>query len=130
LRNFGYSIISTQRFTLPRDFSFEITGYYSSPSYLGTAKREPLYQLDAGLQKKLGSKKDILRFTANDVFSSGSNYRFVENLPIRGATVSRNFNFRLVAYKLTYTHNFGNKALKAKRERSTGAEDELKRVNN
>ena len=38
--------------------------------------------------------------------------------------------FGLVAYKLTYTHSFGNKKLKDKRERSTGAEDELKRVHN
>ncbi len=47
-----------------------------------------------------------------------------------GAIVKRNFNFGLLAYKLTYTHNFGNKALKSKKERSTGVDDELKRVHN
>jgi hypothetical protein len=130
LENFAYSIYSTQRFILPGDFSAELTGVYSSPSFLGTAKRKPLYQLDVGLQKKLGSQKDIIRFAVNDIFNSGSDYRFVESMPIPGATVSRNFNFGLVAYKLTYTHSFGNKSLKEKRERVTGAEDELKRVHN
>ena len=82
------------------------------------------------MQKKIGRKNDVLRFTANDIFNSGGNWRFVEKLPVASATVGRDFNFRLMAYKLTYTHNFGNKALKEKRERATGAEDELKRVQN
>ena len=130
LQNISYRLNSIQRFTLPEDFAIEVSGFYSSASYLGTAKRKPYYQLDAGLQKKIGRNKDILRFTANDVFNSGGNWRFVEKLPVASATVGRDFNFRLVAYKLTYTHNFGNRALKEKRERSTGAEDELKRVQN
>jgi len=130
LHTFDYSFNSTQHFTLPNDFSLELTGFYSSARYFGTEKSKPIYRLDAGLQKKLGNKKDILRFTATDIFNSGSNYRLTESLPIKNATVNQNFDFRNVAYKITYTHNFGNKALKGKRERSTGAEDELKRVQN
>jgi len=125
LQIFDYSFNSTQRFTLPKDFSVELTGFYSSARYFGTEKSKPIYQLDAGLQKKLGNKKDILRLTANDIFNSGGYYRFVENLPIRSAIVNQSFNFGAVAYKLTYTRNFGNKALKGTRERTTGAEDEL-----
>ncbi|MEP6950823.1 MAG: outer membrane beta-barrel family protein, partial [Ginsengibacter sp.] len=128
-RFFNYSVHSTQSFKLPGGFSVELTGFYSSPGYFGTAKRKPLYRLDAGLQKKLGNKKDILRLTANDIFNSDAYYRFGENFS-NGAIVNRTFNFGLVAYKLTYTHNFGNKALKDKRERLTGAEDELRRVHN
>ena len=129
-QHFDYNFNSTQRFALTKDLSVELTGFYSSASYLGTALRKPLYLLDAGLQKKFASKKDIIRLTANDIFNSGSYYRFSENLPIKGTVVNQTFNFGLVAYKLTYTHNFGNRALKDKRERSTGAEDELKRVHN
>jgi hypothetical protein len=83
-----------------------------------------------GVQKKFGNKKDILRLTANDMFNSGTYYRFVEHLPIEHTILKGSLNFGMVAYKLTYTRNFGNKALKGKRERSTGAEDELKRVHN
>ena len=78
----------------------------------------------------LKNKKDVVRFTANDMFNSGTNYKFVDNLPIKGTRLSGSLNFGMVAYKLTYTHNFGNKALKEKRDRSTGAEDELHRVHN
>ncbi|HEY5408507.1 MAG TPA: outer membrane beta-barrel family protein [Ginsengibacter sp.] len=127
---YDYNINSTQRFTLPKDFSIELTGFYSSASYFGSGKLKPLYQVDAGLQKKFSNKKDILRFAANDIFNSGSNYRFVEEIPIEGTILRGSLNFGMVAYKLTYTHNFGNKSLRGKRDRSTGAEDELNRVHN
>jgi hypothetical protein len=130
LQLFDYNFNSTQRFTLPKEYSIELTGLYYSASYFGTAKLKPIYQLDAGLQKKFSNKKDILRFAANDVFNSGTNYRFVDGLPIKGTILRGSLNFGMVAYKLTYTHNFGNKALKDKRDRSTGAEDELHRVHN
>jgi hypothetical protein len=130
LKNFNFEFNSIQRFTLPNEVAIEISGLYSSPALMGTAKRKALYQVNAGIQKKIGGKNDLLRFSANDIFNSGSNFRFVDYLPVADAIVGRNFSFGLVAYKLTYTHSFGNKALKEKRERSTGAEDELKRVHN
>jgi len=64
------------------------------------------------------------------MFNSGTNYRFVEDIPIQGTIINGSLNFGRVAYKLTYTHNFGNKALKGKRDRNTGAEAELSRVRN
>ena len=130
LHVFDFNFNSTQRFTLPKEFSLELTGFYSSASYFGTAKLEPIYQFDLGLQKKFKNKKDILRVAANDIFNSGTDYRFVENLPIEGTIVRGSLNFGIVAYKITFTHNFGNNNLKAKRDRSTGAENELKRVHN
>jgi hypothetical protein len=130
LNNINYTVNTIQRFSLPNEFAIELSGLYSSGGLAGTTIREPFYQVDLGLQKKFGKKRDILSFTAGDIFNSGANYRFSENLPVANAYVSRNFNFQLVAYKLTYTHNFGNKALKEKQERATGAEEELKRVHN
>lgn len=127
---FDYNFNTTQRFTLPKEFSIELTAFYTSASYFGTAKLKPIYQVDAGVQKKFTNKKDVLRFSANDMFNTGSNYRYDEHLPIGNAVIRGSLNFGMVAYRLTYTHNFGNNALKGKRERSTGAEDELRRVHN
>jgi outer membrane receptor protein involved in Fe transport len=130
LKNFNFDLNSIQRFTLPNEVAIEISGFYSSPAFMGTAKRKAIYQVNAGVQKRIGRKNDLLRLSANDIFNSGSYFRFVDYLPAADAVVGRNFSFGLVAYKVTYTHNFGNKALKEKRERSTGAEDELRRVHN
>jgi len=126
LRNFYVNLSTTQRWMLPADLSLELTGLFSSGALFGTEKRKSVYQVDLGVQKKFGGK-DLLRLAANDIFNSGSDYRMTEALPV-GASITRDFDFQLVSYKLTYTHNFGNNALKAKRVRSTGAEDELKRV--
>jgi hypothetical protein len=125
-----YNVISSQRFTLPNDLSFELSGMYSSASYFGTAKLKYLYQVDAGVQKKFNKGKDNIRFSANDMFNSGSNYRFEEKIPIPGAIINGSLNFGLVAFKLTYTRKFGNNGLKERRDRATNAENELQRVRN
>ena len=130
LQIFDYNLNTTQRFTLPKDFSVELTGLYYSDSYFGTYKTDPFYQVDAGIQKKLNNKKDVIRFTANDMFNSGSHFRFTQYLPIQGVILKGDLNFGMVEYKLTYTHNFGNNTLKGKRERLTHAEEELNRVHN
>jgi hypothetical protein len=130
LQIFDYNLNTTQRFTLPKDFSVELTAFYVSAGFFGTSKFKPIYQLDAGLQKKFSNKKDVLRFSANDIFNSGGYFKYADNLPIAGTIITGDLNFGMVAFKLTYTHNFGNKSLKDKRDRVTGAEDELNRVHN
>ena len=127
---FDYDLNSTQNFTLNKDLSFELTFFYTSASYLGTSKLNPIYRVDAGLEKKFSNKKDILRFAANDMFNTGSNLLIKSEIPIEGTIIRASINFGNVAYKLTWTHSFGNKALKVKSQTSTGAEEELNRVHN
>ena len=76
LNTSDFSVNSTQRFVLASNLSVEFTGFYHSPSYFGTTRFKPIYQLNAGLQKKFLNKKDILRLTANDIFNSGGSLRF------------------------------------------------------
>jgi hypothetical protein len=123
-----YNAGTTQKFILPKDFSVEATVLYTSTTYFGTAKTEPLYQVDFGVQKKFNNQKDVLRFAATDIFNSGAYYQFTDKIPIPGAVLRGTLNFGFVAFKLTYTHNFGNKNLKEKRDHSTNAENELQRV--
>ncbi len=130
LQLFDYDINTTQHFNLPKSFSLEFTGYYMSSSFFGSYKTDPIWEADAGIQKKFKNKKDNLRFAATDIFNSGSNYKFTEEIPIQNTVITGNLNFGLVAFKLTWTHTFGNTALKDKREHTTGAEDELHRVHN
>lgn len=130
LHIFDYDLSSTQHFTLDKDLAFELTGFYTSAGYFGTNKYNPIYQVDAGIQKKFSNKKDIIRISANDMFNSSGNFVFKSDLPIDGTIIRASVNFGSVAYKLTWTHSFGNKALKVKGQRSTGAEEELNRVHN
>lgn len=128
LQAFDMDINSTQHFILARNLSMELTGFYSTASYIGTQRLQPIYQVDAGLQKKFSNTKDALRFSANDIFNTGTDYRLTENLPIPNTFIKGSLNYGRVAFKLNWTHNFGKKELKVKRNRSTGAEEELRRV--
>lgn len=125
-----YNIRSTQNFLLPKYFSLELTGAYTSDSYFGTSTLKPVYRVDAGLQKKFANKNDILKFTANDIFNSGSHYRYYDNLPVKGTIINGSLNFGNTSFKLIYTQTFGNKNLKNKHNRTTGAEEELERLHN
>jgi len=125
-----YSLSTTQRFVFPRDYAAELTAIYSSAGYFGTAKRQPLYQISAGLQKKLKGDRDLLRFTANDVFNSGGYYQFGEILPVSGAVVNRTFDFANMSFRVSFTHHFGKHGLTDKKQRVIGADEELKRVHN
>ncbi|MDB5119352.1 MAG: hypothetical protein JWN56_570 [Sphingobacteriales bacterium] len=128
LKTVDFNLNTTQRFTLPRSMSMELTGYYYSASYYGTQKYNPIYQLDFGIQKKFSNKKDILRLAVTDITNSGSKYNYIDKMPNKGVHINGDYTFAATAVKLTYTHNFGNNLLKEKRERATGAEDELNRV--
>lgn len=127
---FNYNFNITQRFSFPKDLSMEVTGFYSSAGVFGTVKFQPIYQVDIGLQKKFKNKRDILRLAGADIFNTGNYYKTSDQLPVKQTTLRTRLNFGTVAYTITYTHNFGNNSLKGKRDRSTGAEDELRRVHN
>ncbi|HVZ96116.1 MAG TPA: TonB-dependent receptor [Chitinophagaceae bacterium] len=121
---------TTQSFSLHKNISLELSGLYTSASYFGTAKLDPVYRIDAGFQIKFANKKDNLRFTANDIFNSGSKYRFADQLPVQGTVLKGSGNSGRVAFKLTFTHNFGDRILKSIHPRTTGAEDEMQRIRN
>jgi outer membrane receptor protein involved in Fe transport len=125
-----YSLSTTQRFVFTGDYAAELTAIYSSAGYFGTAKRQPLYQISAGLQKKLKGDRDVLRFIANDVFNSGGYYQFGEMLPVSGAIVNRTFDFANMSFRFSFTHHFGKNGLADKKQRAIGADEELKRVHN
>lgn len=124
----NYSVNSSQFIEFPADFTAEISGFYNSKSFFGTSVTDDLYQVNFGIQKKLGKRGGSLRFSVNDIFDS---YVWVTatDLPEQNLRTHNTWDFSTRTYTLTYSNSFGNSQLKSTRNRETGAEEERRRVN-
>lgn len=127
IKQFNFSLNSTQSFTLPKDFTIELNGSYFSGGLFGIFQMKPMTSLNFAVQKKLGPKAGNLAFNITD-FSGPPRYRFSIDAPEHNLVTTGNLRFVVTTVKLTYTRRFGNTNVKANRSRTTGAEEEKQRV--
>jgi hypothetical protein len=113
------------RFTLAKGFTAELSGWYNTASIYGQARFSGLGQVNVGLQKTMLSKAATLRLNISDILditrSRGTIQYATTNL-----TFTNRWETRVA--RLTFTYNFGNRNLKAARQRQSSVEDEQSRV--
>ncbi|MBL7813997.1 MAG: TonB-dependent receptor [Saprospiraceae bacterium] len=113
------------RFTLPKDVSAEISGFYISQIQQGLILSEPMYGVNLGVSKQLLDRRLTLRLNAQDIFFTQKfrGYQKYENLDIKikGFGDSRQVRF-------TASYRFGNQKVQGERRRSGGASDEQNRI--
>lgn len=122
----SFNIYMQHTLALPKDFTFEVSGWYNSPGiWGGNFASDEMWSVDAGIQKKLWNKKANIKLGVQDIFNSQrwSGYNTFGSLSMsaRGGWESR-------ALKLNFTYLLGNREIKGSRNRSTGLEDESKRA--
>ena len=121
-----FSFNSAQSFTLPKDFSLEVSGFYRSAALFGYMKMKAMGSFNLGLQKKFKDDSS-LRFAFTDIFRT-NRWTFETNVPEQNLNSVTYVNFENRKLTLTYTRSFGNNKLKASRNRTTGSEEERRRV--
>ena len=126
LKALAFNGYAQSTFTLPSDMTFEISGWYNSPSvWGGTFEMNEMWSMDAGLQKKLFQGKGNLKVSVSDVFKTnkwGGISRFgALYMDINGGYDSRRL-------KVNFTYLIGNEQVKSSRRRSTGLEEEKGRI--
>lgn len=124
----NYNINVSERFTLPKDFAVEISGYYQSKYLGGIYTIHGRGSLDVGVKKKLPGKGGAFTLNGSNILNT-SYMNALVNMPEQNLSTSVKIYFSQPTIKLTYTRNFGKEKLKAKRSYSTGAEEEKERVN-
>lgn len=126
LGNFSTNISNSYK--ISETWSAELSGFYTSEGFFGTAKYDAVYRVDSGISKKFGEDGSTLKFTVRDIFDSFE-FNGGTNIPEQDLRTRNLFDFSDRTFLLTYTLNFGNKKLKSSRNRDTGAEEERQRVN-
>lgn len=118
-----------QSFRLPKNYSIEVSGYYFAPNLFGGVKTAPIGVLNLGFQKQFGNNNNTLRFSINDVFFTG-NWRMTLNQPaLNNLRYEGFYRFSERVFRLSYSQNFGSSKVKKARQRTTGSEEERRRVN-
>ncbi len=120
-----FDINTVNSFILPKDFSAELGLWHQAKQLYGYMELEPMWMLNAGLQKNFFQKTATLRLNVQDAFWTG--------YP-RATSVYTGYREDFVAERdtrqvtLSFTYRFGKKTVSPIRKHGGGAEDEKRRA--
>jgi hypothetical protein len=120
----GY-LNTNNSFKLPGNWSAELGGWYQTRQVYAFLNLDPMWSLNAGIQKQLFNRRATIKLSASDIFwtsppSGITAFRdYVEHFNVKRETrvCSINFSWR-----------FGNNQIAPSRKRAGGAEEERKRA--
>lgn len=127
IENKTFFLSGQQIFTLPKEFSLSLSGFYNSAGLFGIYRFTPVGSLDAGIQKKITSKKTTLRLNFSNIFNTMI-YKPKVDQPDKNLITTGELIFTRPAVKFTFTRSFGNDQVKGTRNRSAGTEEEKDRL--
>ena len=123
---FGFNLFAQNSLKFAKTWTAELSGFYNAPTiYMGSFKGKSIYNVDAGLSKQVMKGKATVKASVSDVFHS---MRFRAESDFAGQATTFNYRQESQQFKLSFNYRFGSNTVKAARQRTSGAEDELKRV--
>ncbi len=128
LNAFGLSFVTQSSLKLDKAklWTAELTSFYNAPTiYQGTFKAKSLWSIDAGLSKQVMKGKGTMKVAVTDVFRS---LRFSGTSDFAGQKTNVTARWESQQLKLNFIYRFGSNLVKAAKQKSSGAEEELKRV--
>ena len=127
LNAFGLSLFAQSNLKFAKTWTAELTGFYNAPTiYQGSFKAKSIYGIDAGLSKQVMKGKGSFKILLSDVLNS---MKFRAATDFAGQTMHFTYRQESRQLKLSFNYRFGSNTVKAAKQRSSGAEDELKRAN-
>lgn len=122
----SFNAYAQQTFTLPMEMKLEVSGWYASPGlWGGTFKMRSMGNVDVGVQKKILQGRANLKVSVSDIFRT-NRWRGVSRFGSLYMEAGGNWDSRRL--RVNFSYRFGNDQVKAARRRSTGLEDEKKRI--
>jgi iron complex outermembrane receptor protein len=122
----SYGAYMQHSFTLGKDYSAEISGWFNGPSvWGGTWKTKSQGAVDIGFQKLLLQKRATLKLSFTDLFFTAP-WRAVNNFG--GLFIDGGGNWESRTFRLNFSWRFGSSQIKNSRDRKTGLESESRRI--
>lgn len=122
----AYTFYAQNTFRLGKGWTGELSGFYTSPSiFQGTFKTRRMWSVDGGLQKVVLKGQGNLKVSVSDIFHT---LKWTATSDFAGQYLRANGSFESRQFKVFFTYRFGNKLVRAARQRKTGMEEESKRV--
>ena len=122
-----FSLYIQQSFSIKKGPTFELTGFYNSPSvWGGTFKSSAIGSVDVGVQQKLFKGAGTIKASFTDVFNT-LHWKGVSDYG--GSHLVASGNFESQQLKINFSFRFGNSQVKAARQRKAAADEENKRLN-
>ena len=123
---FGFNLFAQNSLKFAKTWTAELSGFYNAPTiYQGSFKGKSMYSVDAGLSKQVMKGRATVKASMSDVFHT---MRFRATSNFAGQTTKFSARWESQQFKLNFNFRFGNNGVKPARQRTSGAEDELKRV--
>ncbi|MCW3092131.1 MAG: TonB-dependent receptor [Ferruginibacter sp.] len=122
----GVSLYVQNSVKFAKTWTAELTGFYNAPTvYQGTIRANALWSLDAGLQKQVMQGKGTFKMSVSDFLHT---LKFTGLSEFAGQRTDLSSRWESRQFKLNFVYRFGSNQVKAARQRGTGADDEMKRV--
>lgn len=112
-------------FSLPANFSAELSGFYRSPMAYGIIDIKSMYGVFAGISKNFMDNKASLKLNVNDLFNTMRFRGSIDHSDIDADIVNR-WESRQV--RLTFNYRFGDNDFKPVRRRRGASSEEQNRI--
>jgi hypothetical protein len=123
---FGLNIFVQNSLKFAKTWTAELSGFYNAPTiYQGSMKGKSMYNVDAGISKMCLQGRATIKASVSDIFYS---MKFRASSDFAGQVMNFNFRQESRQFKLAMSFRFGKTGVKPAKQRTTGAEDEIKRV--
>ncbi|MEO6231873.1 MAG: outer membrane beta-barrel protein [Ferruginibacter sp.] len=123
----GLSLYVQNSFKFAKTWTAELSGFYNAPTaYQGTIRANALYSIDGGLSKQVMKGRGTVKASVSDILHS---LKFTGVSDFAGQRTDIDARWESRQFKLNFVYRFGSNMVKAARQRSSGADDELKRTN-
>lgn len=122
----GFNLFIQNSLKFKKTWTAELSGFYNAPTiYMGSFKGRSIYNVDADLSKQFMKGRATMKASVSDVFRT---MKFRATSEFAGQIANVGFRQETRQFKLALSYRLGNNGVKPARQRTTGAEEETKRV--